>query len=57
MNFDMREKEDMNQNNLNTMIIMVRENCLGNEIYMITDMTVLLTTAFIMTLTNILSIK
>ena len=52
----MREKEDMNQNNLNTMIIMARENCLGNEIYMITDMTVLLTTAFIMTLTNILSI-
>jgi hypothetical protein len=57
MNFDMREKEDMNQNNLNTMIIWSRENCLGNEIYMITDMTVLLTTAFIMTLTNILSIK
>jgi len=24
MNFDMREKEDMNQNNLNTMIIMVQ---------------------------------
>jgi hypothetical protein len=24
MNFDMREKEDMNQNHLNTMIIMVQ---------------------------------
>ena len=44
MNFDMREKEDMNQNNLNTLIIMVqrklsrkrdihnyRHNCTPNE--------------------------
>ena len=37
MNFDIREKEDMNQNNPNIMIIMVKRNCLGNEIYMITD--------------------
>jgi hypothetical protein len=60
MNFDMREKEDMNQNNLNTMIIMVqRKLSRKRDIhdYRHDDMTVLLTTAFIMTLTNILSIK
>jgi hypothetical protein len=57
MNVDMCEKEDMNQNNLNTMIIMVqrklsrkrdiydyRHDCTPND-------------AFIMMLINILSIK
>ena len=37
MNFDIREKEDMNQNNPNIMIILVQRKLLGNEIYMITD--------------------
>ena len=57
MNVDMCEKEDMNQNNLNTMLIMVQRKLSRKRDIHDTDMTVILTTLFIMTLTNILSIK
>ena len=57
MNFDIREKEDMNQNNLNTMIIMVQRKLSRKRDIHDYRHDVPLTTAFIMTLTNILSIK